>query len=82
MTPAPPSQVSSFISVETQMEVRARRRRSEEIFNNELRRQRARRLEEIRETVTELRHRFGDDYDPTAQLDQVNNIKKRFAFSP
>ncbi|XP_045124144.1 uncharacterized protein LOC123512048 [Portunus trituberculatus] len=79
--PATAEMVSSFISVETQMEVRARRRRSEEIFNNELRRQRARRLEEIRETVTELRHRFGDDYDPTAQLDQMTEALRHITVS-
>ncbi|XP_063884985.1 uncharacterized protein LOC135113602 isoform X2 [Scylla paramamosain] len=69
--PSTAEMVSSFISVDTQMEVRAKRRRSEEIFNNQLRRQRARRLVEIRETVTELRQRFGDDFDPTTQLDQM-----------
>lgn len=69
--------VSDALTVEEQMEVRAARRRDEEVHRMRLLHQRESRLQEIREVVAGLRRDFGDDHDPTDQLEQMIDQLRR-----
>ncbi|XP_042238760.1 uncharacterized protein LOC121877212 isoform X2 [Homarus americanus] len=70
--------VSNAISLEEQMEVRRERQRDEERHRNRILRQRTERLQQIREVVEGLRQEFGDDYDPTEQLQQLRLVAEDY----
>lgn len=63
--------VSGAISVEEQMQVRAIRSRDKSVFRARLKRLRKHRLREIQDVISGLRQNFGDEYDPTEQLQQT-----------
>lgn len=65
-------QISGCITVESQMKVRAERRRKEAILDLKLKQQLRDKVAEVRHVVQELRRQFGDDHDPTLQLQQVS----------
>ena len=54
------------------MEVREAISKSKAMHHGRLVRLRSSRLQEIREVVQGMRERFGDNYDPTSQLEQVS----------
>ncbi|XP_064091435.1 uncharacterized protein LOC135205078 isoform X2 [Macrobrachium nipponense] len=63
--------VSGAISLEEQMQVRARRDRASLTFSTRLRELRQQRIQEIQGVIGGLRREYGDDYNPNEQVTET-----------